>query len=61
MVTSTNTKSKGIFYPAINRLVSALEERENIIKNYEGIKDDNRLIMRKLKGKTNEEESEDEY
>ena len=50
-----------MYYPFINKLVTALEERENVIKNYEGIKEEARLNMRKLKGKGTEEESEDEY
>jgi len=45
----------------IDKLVSAMEERENVIKNYETMKEEMRLAHRKLKGKGNEEESEDEY
>jgi ribosome recycling factor len=41
--------------------VAALEERENVIKNYETIRDEARINMRKLRGKGNEEESEDEF
>jgi len=41
--------------------VGALEERENIIKHYENIKEEARINMRKLKGKGNEEESDDDY
>lgn len=58
---STNSKNKGVYYPFINKLVSALEERENVIKNYETIKEEARVNMRKLKGKGQEEESDDEY
>jgi ribosome recycling factor len=58
---STNSKSKGVYYPFINKLVAALEERENVIKNYETIRDEARINMRKLRGKGNEEESEDEF
>ena len=50
-----------MYYPFINKLVTALEERENVIKNYETIKEENRISMRKLRGKGNEEESEDEF
>jgi ribosome recycling factor len=41
--------------------VNALEERENVIKHYENIKEEARANMRKLKGKGNEEESEEEF
>jgi len=57
----TNSKSKGVYYPFINKLVTALEERENVIKYYENIKEEARITMRQLKGKGNEEESEDEF
>lgn len=57
----TNSKSKGVYYPFIEKLVSALEQRENVVKNYEQIKEEARLNMRKLRGKGNEEESEDEF
>ncbi len=56
-----SSSSKGVFYPAIDRLINALEEREGVIKNYERIKDENRIFMRKLKGVSNEEDSDDEY
>jgi hypothetical protein len=57
----TNSKPKGVYYPFLNRLVNALEERENVIKNYESIIEEARINMRKLKGRGCEEESEDEY
>ncbi|CDW78050.1 ef hand domain containing protein [Stylonychia lemnae] len=58
---NSNSRSKGVYYPSINKLVAALEERENVIRNYESIKEENRLNMRKLKGIQHEDESEDEY
>jgi len=57
----TNSKQKGVFYPFLNRLVVALEERENVIRNYESIKEEAKVSMRKLRGKGNEEESEEEF
>ncbi len=44
-----NSKSKGVFYPAIDSLVSALDQRESVIKNFENIKEDYRRNMRKLR------------
>ena len=57
----TNSKSKGVYYPYLNRLVSALDEREKVVKYYESVKDEARLNMRKIKGKGNDEESDDDY
>eukprot|EP00347_Sterkiella_histriomuscorum_P010425 403376350 len=56
-----NSKSKGVYYPSINKLVSALEERESIIRNSENIKEEYRIGMRKIRGIQHDEESEDEY
>ena len=50
-----------MFYPFIYKLVDALEEREKVIKDYETIKEEARINMRNLKGKGNEEESDDDF
>jgi len=41
--------------------VSALEEREGVARNCEAIKEENRTNMRKIRGKGDEEESDDEF
>ena len=40
---SSNSKSKGVFYPALDKLCNALEEREKCIKEWETIVEDNRV------------------
>lgn len=57
---SMNSKSKGVYYPAINSLVQALEERESVIKNFESIKEENRRNMRKLRGVENGDNNSDD-
>jgi len=50
MFYSMNSRAKGVYYPAINKLVAALEARESIIKNFEDIKAENRKNMKRIKG-----------
>jgi len=56
-LSNTNSKHQGTFFPAINNMLNALKETEEIKYNVEKIKNITRVQMRKLYGKSEEGDS----
>lgn len=57
----TSSKSKAIYYPFINKLLSTLEEREEIFQKYDKIQRENREKFQVLKEKLNKQDVPDIY